>query len=70
MDMCFACDSTGIFLQPNNKELYEKIFDKYDDMGVFTMHEARMKALKETGYTKISPCPCCHKSPEDYKKEK
>lgn len=70
MDCCSMCDNTGIFLQPNDQELFDKAFDRYDDMGIFGMDETRKKALEEVGYSRISPCPHCHKSPEDYAREK
>lgn len=70
MERCIKCDNSGIYLKPNNEELYDKVFDRYDDMGIFTLSDCEKKALDEVGYTAINPCPFCHKSPEDYAAEK
>lgn len=70
MSYCIFCDNTGKYLKPDDEELYDKAFDRYDDMGIFNLDETRKKALKEVGYTVVIPCPHCHKSPEDYASEK
>ena len=56
---CILCNGTGIYKKPTNQKEYEKIWEKYDDMGVFTMHECREKALDETGFEKVV-CPDCN----------
>ncbi|MDU1031632.1 hypothetical protein ACQPUQ_10000 [Clostridium paraputrificum] len=65
---CDWCDDTGVYLEPCNNEVYSKAFDRYDAMGIFNNDEARKKALDDSGYTCINPCPYCGKSPADYKK--
>lgn len=59
MDYCIYCENTGVYKEPNNKELFDKVFDKYDDMGIFNLEETYDKAINEVGYTKITPCPEC-----------
>lgn len=68
MAYCIMCDNTGVFLKPNDDKAFDKAFDYYDDMGIFNLNETRKKALDDTGYTKLNPCPHCGKSPSDYKK--
>lgn len=68
MEYCFMCDNTGIYLKPDDEECYDKAFDRYDHMGIFNLEETRINALRDAGYTQITPCPHCHKSPNDYKK--
>ncbi|WP_437629315.1 hypothetical protein [Clostridium paraputrificum] len=66
--MCNWCDDTGVYLEPYDNEAYSKAFDRYDAMGIFDLDETRKKALDDSGYTCITPCPHCCKSPADYKK--
>lgn len=56
---CSLCDGTGKYKKPNDPEEYDKIFDKYDSMGVFNMDQVHQKALNEVGYT-IIDCPECN----------
>lgn len=68
MEYCLFCDNTGVYLKPNDEEAYDKAFDYYDDMAIFNHSETRKKALDDVGYTRVTPCPHCHKSPKDYHK--
>lgn len=61
MGYCIHCDNSGKYLKPNNEELYDQAFDRYDAMGVFTHEKTRQKALDDVGYTVVDPCPFCHK---------
>ena len=67
MAYCIMCDNTGVYLEPNDSEKYDEAFENYDRMAIFNLDETRRKALDDVGYTKVTPCPYCHKSPKDYK---
>ena len=55
---CGWCNGTGKFKEPNDKEVYEKEFDRLDAPGTLTMEVCRERALKEAGFT-IIDCPEC-----------
>lgn len=61
MDYCIACDNTGRYKQPNNKEYFDRLFDIYDAPGTLTMNECYNKAINEVGYKIVSPCPYCNR---------
>lgn len=58
---CSYCNDTGIYKQPNNLDLFEKIVEKEMDKGYFVNYSmAEEKAYEIVGYTEI-PCPYCTK---------
>lgn len=64
MDYCVACSNTGRYKQPNDKEEFDRLFEKYDRPGTMNMHECYNKAINEVGYTAVSPCPFCNRKAE------
>lgn len=68
-EYCIACENTGWYKDPNDRELFDKLVDKYDQMGIYTANDCYNKAINEVGYTKI-PCPYCERGKALSKGEK
>lgn len=58
MGKCYLCSGTGKYQKPKDGKEYDRVFDKYDDMGIFSLGECRKKALDEVGYD-VLECPNC-----------
>lgn len=57
-EYCIKCDNTGICKMTKDADDFNYWYDKYDDMGTFSLGECYDKAMDKSGYT-IEPCPFC-----------
>lgn len=60
MNSCVACNNTGEYKIPNNKEEFERLFVLYYRPGILTVNECYNKAINAVGYI-TTPCPYCNR---------